>query len=244
MVSTGIGFVSPIESQLRRDPSLLVFDNVDRVHASQIHDISWNEPVIITDGIPDDILANGDLFDKHRLSSKYGDVEVRTGNRETLIDNGFTNSKPMRLSEAFAVSGGRAEEGRAAECGRIVFSPVRELPDEFVDELRQFTDCFPRSVVGFDGMKYTLTLASEGFGIGMHKHNAAMFMLLIGEKKWYMTPGGDLEGDAETHPGFYREKSSRKCIQRQGDILYVPHDWYHEIFNLSDYTAGIQALPR
>ena len=50
-------------------------------------------------------------------------------------------------------------------------------------------------------MKFTLTLASEGFGIGMHKHNAAMFMLLLGEKKWYMTSGGDLEGDSETFIG-------------------------------------------
>jgi hypothetical protein len=164
---------------------------------------------------------------------------VRTGNRETLIDNGFTNSKPMRLSEAFAVPGRHFEE-----CGRIVFSPVRELPDVFVNELRQFTDCFPRPATVFDAMKYTLTLASEGFGIGMHKHNAAMFMLLIGEKKWYMTPGGVLAGDSDTHPGFYREKSSHKCIQRRGDILFVPHDWYHEIFNLAEYTAGIQALPQ
>jgi len=163
---------------------------------------------------------------------------VRTGNRETLIDNGFTNSKPMQLSEVFADSDRRVES-----CGRIVFSPVGELPEDLVDELRQFIDCFPRPTTEFATMKFTLTLAAEGFGIGMHKHNAAMFMLLVGEKKWYMTPRGDLEGDTETHPGFYREKSSHKCIQRRGDILFVPHDWYHEIFNLAVYTAGIQALP-
>ena len=128
---------------------------------------------------------------------------------------------------------------RGAECGRI----VRELPDDFVDELGQFTACFPRPTEEFSTMKFTLTLASEGFGIGMHKHNAAMFMLLLGEKKWYMTSGGDLEGDSETHPGFYREKSSHKCILRKGEILFVPHEWYHEIFNLGEYTAGIQALP-
>ncbi len=92
------------------------------------------------------------------------------------------------------MSGECAKKGCAVECGCIVFSSVRELPDEFVDELRQFTDCFPLSPSGFNGMKYTLTLASEGFGIGMQKHNVAMFMLLIGEKNWYMTLGGDLEG--------------------------------------------------
>jgi hypothetical protein len=239
--STGIGFVSPTESQLRRDPSLLEFDNVRRVHASQTHTISWNEPIIITNAIPDEILANSEILDKNRLSSVYGGAEVRTGNRETLIDNGFTNSKPLQLSEVFAVPRGRVESG--VGCGRIVFSPVRELPDDFVDELGQFTACFPRPTEEFSTMKFTLTLASEGFGIGMHKHNAAMFMLLLGEKKWYMNSGGDLEGDSETHPGFYREKSSHKCILRRGEILFVPHEWYHEIFNLGEYTAGIQALP-
>jgi len=91
--------------------------------------------------------------------------------------------------------------------------------------------------------KYTLTLASEGFGIGMHKHKAAIFMLLIGRKKWYMASSDDLrDDDNNTHPAFYQTKSSHKCLQTAGEVLYVPELWYHEIFNLS-YTAGIQALP-
>ena len=232
-------FASPIESQLKRDPSLLVFDNVKRVHVSQIDSISWEEPIIITNAFSGDTFSNEGLLNNHQLAAKYGDVEVRTGNRETLIDNGITNSKPMQLAEALL----SPNHENSTECGRIVFSPIRELPDDFSTEMRQFTDCFPSLTDLPEGMqKYTLTIASEGFGIGMHKHNAAMFMLLIGEKKWYMSSSEDLEGDDETHPEFYREKSSHKCIQQQGEILYVPNEWYHEIFNL-EYTAGIQALP-
>ena len=89
--------------------------------------------------------------------------------------------------------------------------------------------------------KYTLCLANQaGFGIGMHKHNQAFFWLLQGQKKWYMA-----RGDAVTdpsHPGFYTHKSTHKCLQTAGEILYVPDQWFHEIFNL-EYTAGIQALP-
>jgi hypothetical protein len=58
---------------------------------------------------------------------------VRTGNRKTLIDNEFKNSR-------FVVRRGRVES--SAECGRIVFSLMRELQNNFVDKLRQFTDCF------------------------------------------------------------------------------------------------------
>jgi hypothetical protein len=78
-----------------------------------------------------------------------------------------------------------------------------------IDELNQFTNCFPRPSEEFNTMKFTLTLALEEFRIGMHKHNVAMFMLLLGVKKWYMTSSKDLEGDSETHPKLYQEKS---CI--------------------------------
>lgn len=231
-------YTPPLDSQLRRDPTLLEFDNVKRVDVSQIHNISWDEPIMISNAIHHDILANSSILEKHTLaSSVYGEVEVRTGNRETLIDNGITNSKPMPLEAALT------SYHTSSECGRIVFSPVKELPNELASELEQFNDCFPPcSIVSSPMNKFTLTLASEGFGIGMHKHKAAMFMLLVGRKKWYMCSSNDLEGDTETHPGFYKDKSSHKCIQKAGEVLFVPDEWYHEIFNL-EYTAGIQALP-
>ena len=59
----------------------------------------------------------------------------------------------------------------------IVFSSVRELPDNFVNESRQFTNFFLRPSEELNRMKVTLTHMLEGFGIGLHKHNALMFML-------------------------------------------------------------------
>ncbi len=165
---------------------------------------------------------------------------MHMGSPETLIDNRFTNSKPIPLLEVFAVPQGRVESG--AECERIVSSPVRELPDKFVAELSQFTHCFLQFSKEFNTMKFTLILVSEEIGITMHKHNAAMFMLFLGEKKWYTTSSRNLEGDSEVHPRLHWEKSLHKCILRQGEILFMPHEWYHEIFNLGEYTAGIQAL--
>ncbi|KAL7531954.1 hypothetical protein ACHAWF_003973 [Thalassiosira exigua] len=233
--------MSPIESQLRRDPTLLEYDNVRRVDASRVHEVSWEEPFVITNWMPDETVPDKEIFAKDRLASAYGEVEVRTGNRETLIDNGITNSKPMKLAEALRTPRGSGRHG--SERGRIVFSPVKELPVEFSEELEKFTDRFPVYPEAPMG-KFTLALASEGFGIGMHKHKAAMFLLVLGRKKWYMASSGDLDDAdaADTHPGFYRDKSSHKCVQMPGEILFVPDEWYHEIFNL-EYTAGIQALP-
>ena len=233
---------SPTESQLKRDPTLLEFDNVQRVDIDDIADIDqilWNTPVIITNVLPKD-LQHSILTRKELMIDKYGDTTVRTGNRETLIENGFTNSMPMTFSNALDL---RKNGSMHNDCGTIVFSPVKELPSDFISELKPLCDCFPNeSRSEFIEKKFTLTIASEGFGIGMHKHNPAMFMLLVGNKKWYMSSSDDLEGVIDTHPRFYRDLSSHKCIQRPGEVLYVPNEWYHEIFNL-DYTVGIQALP-
>jgi hypothetical protein len=242
---TNTALTSPCELQMKRDPSLLNFDNVSRVDIAEIHTISsWDNPVIITNAVVPETVPKT-ILDKEELKALYGNVKVRTGNRETLIDNGFMNSIPKRLADALEETNNTSN----TECGTIVFSPIQELPDTFIDELRELMDAFP-SCTNSDisigrKKKFTLTIASEGFGIGMHKHNAAMFMLLVGRKKWYMTDSANLDGivsECETHPRFYRELSSHKCIQQAGEVLYVPNGWYHEIFNL-EYTLGIQALP-
>jgi hypothetical protein len=240
--------LSPCELQMKRDPSLLNFDNVSRVDIAEIHTISsWDKPVIITNAVVPETQVPKTILNKQELKALYGNVKVRTGNRETLIDNGFMNSIPKRLADALEETNNTNTNN--TECGTIVFSPIQELPDTFIDELRELTDAFPSFTNSDTSIgrkkKFTLTIASEGFGIGMHKHNAAMFMLLVGQKKWYMTNSSDLDGivsESETHPRFYRELSSHKCIQQPGEVLYVPNDWYHEIFNL-EYTLGIQALP-
>ena len=125
-----------------------------------------------------------------------------------------------------------------AQCSNIIFCPVLELPSSLQRELQPFLGAFPGNVS--EETKYTMCVANEGFGIGFHRHSAAIFMLVEGRKKWYMGPQST-EHNTPTHPGFYREKSTHKCIQVAGEALYVPNQWYHEIFNL-EYTAGVQAL--
>jgi len=236
---------SPAARHQQRDPGLFELDNVARVDISQIESMSWTTPVIITGCMVGSLQPSEDLT-KANVVEHFGDVEVLTGNRDTLVDNGFSNSKPMTLREALTQQGVEDAIGGVyssdPEYSRIVFSPVRDLPEIFQQALEVFTKAFPAQHT----KKFTLTLANEGFGIGMHKHGPAMFLLVTGKKKWYM---GSEEvvfspenADTPTHPGFYTHKSSHKCIQKSGELLYVPDQWYHEIFNL-EYTAGIQALP-
>ena len=94
--------------------------------------------------------------------------------------------------------------------------------------------------------KFMLCLGREGFGIGLHHHNAAMFLLIVGRKKWYMgsrRPWRTTTRDQRIPASSGTSRARHKCIlQAPGEVLYVLDQWYHEICNL-EYTAGIQALP-
>ena len=221
--------------QLLRDPNLFTFDNVRRVSIENIGQEKWEEPVIITTNISS--TSSSSCLSCDTLVECFGEAEVRTGNRETLSENGFNNSAPMKLCDALGPGGG----GASPECSRIVFSPLTELPAELQQNLVKLSKVFPNIGPIGPNKKFTLCIGSSGFGIGFHKHNAALFLLVEGRKKWYMS-SEDVENDLPTHPGFFKEKSSHKVIQVPGEILFVPELWYHEIYNLS-YTAGLQALP-
>ena len=122
---------------------------------------------------------------------------------------------------------------------------MKELPDLLRQELELLTGAFPCEHLSQGrepvNRKFTMCLGAEGFGIGFRRHNAAMFMLVAGRQKWYMG-AQSIGDDTRTHPDFYTTNSSHKCIQQPGEVLYVPDQWYHEIFNL-EHTRGIQVLP-
>jgi len=63
---------------------------------------------------------------------------------------------------------------------------------------------------------------------------------------WHTPPGGAVAGTIES---FFRSESGRafkkegggkllhRCVQRAGDLLYVPEDWLHAVLNLGETIA-------
>eukprot|EP00546_Thalassionema_frauenfeldii_P006956 CAMPEP_0178923124 /NCGR_PEP_ID=MMETSP0786-20121207/16542_1 /TAXON_ID=186022 /ORGANISM="Thalassionema frauenfeldii, Strain CCMP 1798" /LENGTH=303 /DNA_ID=CAMNT_0020597579 /DNA_START=369 /DNA_END=1280 /DNA_ORIENTATION=- len=233
---------SPIVQQLKRDPTLLVFDNVPRISilSNDFHSLPWNEPVVLTGIEPDEVQNSQAVLQS--LITKCADVIVRTGNRETLIENGFHHSAPIPLKDAVKQS---SSKDKSLITNRMVFSPFSELPKATTKDFIDIVDrLFSLQINVLQDPKYTLCIANEGFGIGMHNHGPALFWLLDGRKKWYLSQPetiDQLDATTPTHPQFYQDLSSHKCILMPGECLFVPDHWYHEIFNIFP-TAGIQML--
>ncbi len=286
--------------QLERDPGLFDFDNVERVHYSKILDFLSTEkhsrsidcqedlwkrdfgsnPIVITgvtDCNDDDDLAKQLLEFQQTLREaihQYGaDTIVRTGNRETLVENGFYNSRAATLLQVVDSTVLHPNDGIKNPDQTIVFNPIHEMPPTFRSERvlgrwiistttntqQLFPNTLWNAILGNNENseelvppKFTLCIANEGFGIGMHKHGPALFFLTQGKKKWYLSHPNVVDEKIDshnaadetspTHPQFYRELSSHKCIQQPGELLLVPNLWYHEIYNLATPTIGIQAL--
>jgi len=91
------------------------------------------------------------------------------------------------------------------------------------------------------------TLASAGWsGAPHHTHSSAINLLVSGEKRWWIVPPREaifsrkhvaawLEEDL---PELRAEDRPLECVQRAGDLFYVPDDWGHAAVNLEDDIFG------
>lgn len=93
-------------------------------------------------------------------------------------------------------------------------------------------------------------LGGPGSAVGWHRHGAAVQMTVHGWKRWLLYPAGQYPpGDGPgggystsewlrlVYPELPEDRKPIECIQRPGDMIYVPSDWYHAVVNLADSVA-------
>ena len=105
-----------------------------------------------------------------------------------------------------------------------------------------------------DFLAASVFLSPPGEGAGFHFHNDAMSILVHGRKRWFVyapdvssqvlipEPGSkDLPGQIpqkyfyeQVYPKVVDSKTQRpfECVQRPGEVLYVPHMWSHSTFSI------------
>lgn len=102
------------------------------------------------------------------------------------------------------------------------------------------------SAIGGDGLgKAQLSFGDAGSGTPMHSHSAAYNYLLFGKKHWYLTPPPNVkrrEGagvqhvqawlqDPDAYAAYKTENVLTECIQRPGELLFIPAGWGHATLN-------------
>ena len=105
-----------------------------------------------------------------------------------------------------------------------------------------------------------LLLGGNGSSVGFHAHADSVVALLFGAKRWFLFPPGakprprwrDPRGmetwvwqhsRGEGEPAAAGTESGNEmleCIQRPGEILYVPEGWYHATLNYGETLAVAQ----
>jgi hypothetical protein len=82
-------------------------------------------------------------------------------------------------------------------------------------------------------------------GVPFHTHGPVFSESVLGRKRWFISPpqykptfsGNVTTLSWVTDGGPLREAHMQACTAEEGDVLYLPLDWWHATLNLSPYNA-------
>ena len=105
--------------------------------------------------------------------------------------------------------------------------PIPELFSDFIILLKQFT------------------IGPRDSGSPPHFHRHVFNGLVYGLKHWYLWPPSTAhfayshvkDWQREYLEGKYSSFPAIECVQRPGEVVYVPENWGHAVVNLEDSIA-------
>ena len=98
---------------------------------------------------------------------------------------------------------------------------------------------------------YQFMIAPKGTGASPHFHNSGLNVLFTGSKIWkfwspflsfYSTQNVDEWFTNTRDKRLNNEEGVLTCVQRPGDLLFVPNMWGHAVLSLEDYSIGFAHL--
>ena len=220
-------------------------------------------PVIFTDAAEAFLARPAEWVSKKSFVEAFGALTVNVGTGAELAQFGGKNlfgSKPASLREVvdkLAAGSGTSEEDASGDTAvfdmRVMQQP--ELASSFVQPAL-FTDTF----MNLRGARWNmLSLGGDGTGLGFHTHADTWLGLAAGAKRWLLFEPGRFPAHdpmfpnrmlstaqlMQRWPGNSSDPDAAgsmprpmECIQRAGDIMYLPAGWAHATENLGD-TVGV-----
>ena len=87
-----------------------------------------------------------------------------------------------------------------------------------------------------------------GSGAPFHYHEHALNVLAHGRKTWWLAPPSDANYSV-THPAAWPREPGREktpplaCVQKAGDVLFVPANWAHAVRNDAPSVGAALEFP-
>ena len=204
-----------------------------------------------------------EMLSKDALVGTYGELKVEVGAAPYYEAAAKRSMSLREYAEIVASSGGggddEKEEGEAAAgsdsdtASRYDYlflgltsrsNDVHEhletrlaehLPDLITEALRNKLLHYRASMQFYLGPK--------GSGSPPHYHMAAVNTLVYGRKRWHLIPPRDAVYSALPARQWHRSggparlrgegRAVYECVQRPGDVLFVPDNWGHAVLNLA-----------
>jgi len=189
--------------------------------------------------------------------SEHGERQVAVGTSAGIPSSAGTGDETMALSQFVATMESTqapypSEPKYVFDKGDFLNAPPRPGASPLSDQLE---GALPSWLTRGIRRGFFLTLGGDESGVQFHRHNDGWNLLLAGRKRWFLYPPARLPVPAfpaeelpirdwllEFYPGLMTlaEGSAARpleCIQREGELLYVPEGWYHATVNLGDTVA-------
>ena len=81
-------------------------------------------------------------------------------------------------------------------------------------------------------------------GVAFHQHRQTWGWLLAGRKVWYVAAPGTLQFQPHRHVEEAKLQSARssgmqRCLQEEGEVVFLPSDYWHATFNKAEWNLAI-----
>ena len=163
------------------------------------------------------------------------------------------NAKSMDEDVKHASRFKDADVDSVADPNFATFNVMRDIsvPDIFLSAFNISDLLNERSNSG--SLDYFLSIGNQNTGLSFHKHSEAWNGLIWGRKRWFIVPKtheqnvkeydqfidktGREKWLNEIYPTLSKQSRPRQCWQEKGDLMYVPNNTIHAVWNEGEVMA-------
>lgn len=226
--------------------------DVPRVHVSDMtlerfrNEFYLRSPVIVTGvGTLPDAKATG--WTVNELVSNFGNTTVKVGSSRTITKTYGSGHAQAKLGDLVSTIASRpSSDIYAFDQQSLVFTEAPHLIDGIRSTAARVFG--PRyefsSELNTSSYSYFFSLGGKSSGVHLHHHSDGISYLFAGRKRWFFRKPYTLPSITHmqlmsmdrwlrkwVYPHLSHDERPLECVQRAGELVYVPESWWHGTIN-------------